>query len=74
MIGALNLPVLIVQEGGYKTRSLGLNARQFFAGLLETEPNAGESEKAPGKRPVAKAESGISKKSEKDQGKKNHVK
>lgn len=74
MIGALKLPVLIVQEGGYKTRSLGLNARQFFAGLLETEPGVRESEKAPGKEPIAQAESGIAKKSEKDQGKKNHGK
>ncbi|MBN1483008.1 histone deacetylase family protein [candidate division KSB1 bacterium] len=33
MIGALGLPVLVVQEGGYKTRSLGINARHFFTGL-----------------------------------------
>ena len=35
MIGALHLPTLVVQEGGYKTRSLGINARHFFKGLLE---------------------------------------
>ncbi len=32
-IGALHLPTLIVQEGGYRTRTLGLNARSFFEGL-----------------------------------------
>lgn len=33
MIGSLKLPVLVVQEGGYKVRSLGVNARYFFTGL-----------------------------------------
>ena len=33
MIGALGLPMLIVQEGGYRTRTLGVNARRFFEGL-----------------------------------------
>jgi acetoin utilization deacetylase AcuC-like enzyme len=33
MIGALNLPTLVVQEGGYDTRVLGINARAFFTGL-----------------------------------------
>jgi acetoin utilization deacetylase AcuC-like enzyme/GNAT superfamily N-acetyltransferase len=33
MIGILRLPTLIVQEGGYNTRNLGLNARHFFLGL-----------------------------------------
>ncbi len=33
-IGALGYPVLVVQEGGYRTRSLGINARHFFAGLV----------------------------------------
>jgi len=32
-IGALGRPVLVVQEGGYRTRSLGTNARHFFEGL-----------------------------------------
>ena len=35
MIGALGLPTLVVQEGGYRTRSLGVNARHFFEGLVE---------------------------------------
>jgi acetoin utilization deacetylase AcuC-like enzyme/GNAT superfamily N-acetyltransferase len=33
MIGSLGLPTLVVQEGGYDTRVLGINARQFLAGL-----------------------------------------
>ncbi len=32
-VGALGLPTLIVQEGGYRTRTLGANARAFFDGL-----------------------------------------
>jgi acetoin utilization deacetylase AcuC-like enzyme/GNAT superfamily N-acetyltransferase len=35
MIGELSLPTLVVQEGGYRTRTLGINARRFFTGLLE---------------------------------------
>ncbi len=35
MIAGLNLPTLVVQEGGYKTRTLGTNARQFFQGMLD---------------------------------------
>lgn len=33
MIGALNNPTLVVQEGGYRTRTLGVNGRHFFEGL-----------------------------------------
>lgn len=32
-IGALRLPTLVVQEGGYRTRTLGINALSFFDGL-----------------------------------------
>ncbi|MCB9882798.1 MAG: histone deacetylase family protein [Planctomycetes bacterium] len=32
-IGKLGLPTLVVQEGGYRTVSLGANARAFFSGL-----------------------------------------
>lgn len=35
MIAGMNLPTLVVQEGGYKTRTLGSNARQFFQGMLD---------------------------------------
>jgi len=35
LIGQLNLPTLVVQEGGYRTRTLGVNARAFFVGLAD---------------------------------------
>jgi len=33
LLGELRLPTLVVQEGGYRTRTLGINARRFFEGL-----------------------------------------
>ena len=33
VIGALDLPTLVVQEGGYRTQTLGTNAQKFFSGL-----------------------------------------
>ncbi len=33
MIREVALPTLVVQEGGYRTRSIGVNARRFFTGL-----------------------------------------
>jgi len=33
VLGALKLPTLVVQEGGYRIRSLAANARHFFRGL-----------------------------------------
>lgn len=38
LLGALGVPTLVVQEGGYRTRTLGINARQFFEGLWRTHP------------------------------------
>jgi len=35
MIGQMKLPTLVIQEGGYKNRSLGTNARYFFNGLYK---------------------------------------
>jgi acetoin utilization deacetylase AcuC-like enzyme/GNAT superfamily N-acetyltransferase len=32
-IAALKIPAAIIQEGGYRTRNLGINARMFFKGL-----------------------------------------
>ena len=32
-IAELGLPTVVVQEGGYRTRTLGVNARHFFTGL-----------------------------------------
>ncbi len=34
MLGEQRLPTLIIQEGGYRTRTLGVNARNFFQGLV----------------------------------------
>ncbi|MBC8439473.1 MAG: histone deacetylase family protein, partial [Deltaproteobacteria bacterium] len=36
LLGKLLYPVLFVQEGGYKNRTLGVNARHFFQGYLST--------------------------------------
>ncbi len=33
MIGDIGIPIVVVQEGGYRTRTLGINARHFFSGL-----------------------------------------
>ena len=33
LIGELSLPTLVVQEGGYRVRTLGTNAQHFFKGL-----------------------------------------
>ena len=35
-IGKQSYPILFVQEGGYKTRTLGINVRNFFEGFLST--------------------------------------
>lgn len=51
MIGELGLPTLVVQEGGYRTRSLGVNARNFFQGLAagrETHPRRRPGRPQPG--------------------------
>lgn len=34
-IGELGIPTLVVQEGGYHTRNVGVHARHFFRGLWE---------------------------------------
>jgi acetoin utilization deacetylase AcuC-like enzyme/GNAT superfamily N-acetyltransferase len=34
-IGGLRLPTLVAQEGGYRTRSIGVNVRAFLAGLWD---------------------------------------
>ena len=33
LIGELNIPTIVIQEGGYKNQSLGSNARAFFVGF-----------------------------------------
>ncbi len=34
LLAAIDLPTLVIQEGGYRTRTLGRNARSFFQGLI----------------------------------------
>ena len=46
-VGALGLPTLVVQEGGYRTRTLGVNARAFFEGLWEGWQQLKTSRRAP---------------------------
>ncbi len=48
VIGALGIPTLIVQEGGYDNRTLGTNARQFFKGLWQG--HQGSMKNAKGKK------------------------
>jgi acetoin utilization deacetylase AcuC-like enzyme len=38
-IGSINTPILIVQEGGYKSQSLGSNAKAFFNGFYQSHSN-----------------------------------
>jgi acetoin utilization deacetylase AcuC-like enzyme len=45
MIGELKLPILVVQEGGYRTKSLGINALSFFKGLYNQTPNQASADK-----------------------------
>lgn len=47
MIGQLGLPTLLVQEGGYRTRTLGVNARHFFKGLWDGYMDARRNGKRP---------------------------
>jgi acetoin utilization deacetylase AcuC-like enzyme/GNAT superfamily N-acetyltransferase len=35
LIGALRIPSLVIQEGGYNQKNIGINARHFFSGLWE---------------------------------------
>jgi acetoin utilization deacetylase AcuC-like enzyme/ribosomal protein S18 acetylase RimI-like enzyme len=35
MIGGAGLPTTVIQEGGYRVRTLGVNARNFFTGLAD---------------------------------------
>lgn len=41
-VGALDLPTVVVQEGGYRTASLGANARAFFTGLTDPKAKAAD--------------------------------
>lgn len=41
MIGESAIPTLVVQEGGYRTRTLGTNVVKFFEGLVEAKFGSG---------------------------------
>jgi acetoin utilization deacetylase AcuC-like enzyme len=43
LIGALGTPAVIVQEGGYRTASLGINARRFLIGLWKGKYMTGDA-------------------------------
>jgi len=43
MIGELGLPIVVIQEGGYRSRTLGINARNFFSGLAASGLTASDS-------------------------------
>ena len=42
LIGQMAAPILLIQEGGYKTQTLGLNVRSFFEGLLSRKNHASQ--------------------------------
>jgi len=39
ILGQAGYPTLVVQEGGYRTRTLGANVRRFFVGLVDGAAN-----------------------------------
>lgn len=57
MIGEIGLPTLVVQEGGYRARTLGINARHFFVGLSngagKPKPRAGKKHAGKPRAPKA---------------------
>ena len=50
MIGELGLPMVVIQEGGYRTQTLGKNALAFFRGLVEGAGKWADSRHAPNHR------------------------
>jgi acetoin utilization deacetylase AcuC-like enzyme/GNAT superfamily N-acetyltransferase len=54
MIGEQNHPTLVVQEGGYRVRTLGTNTRNFFAGLVAGHSAARAAVPVPPHDPAAK--------------------
>lgn len=44
LIGEMNLPTLVVQEGGYRNRTLGGNAMNFFRGLVTASTRVRENQ------------------------------
>jgi acetoin utilization deacetylase AcuC-like enzyme/ribosomal protein S18 acetylase RimI-like enzyme len=56
LIGAAGYPTVVVQEGGYRVRTLGTNARNFFAGLAD---GVAEAKQAPRKRPAPRPKAAV---------------
>ena len=59
-IAGVGLPTAIVQEGGYRTRTLGANARSFFRGIWEgmgaaTAPQGARQDRKSFAKPVSSA-------------------
>ena len=50
LIGAMGLPTVVIQEGGYRHRTLGQNAHQFFKGLVAGSLRWTENHPAPKSR------------------------
>lgn len=50
LVGALGLPMLVVQEGGYRTRTLGINVRNFFSGVWQGYSASKQRLAAPARR------------------------
>jgi len=46
MIGALGMPMVVIQEGGYRTQTLGKNALALFQGLVEGVGRSADSRHA----------------------------
>ena len=59
LLGQLQLPTLVVQEGGYRTRTLGINARHFFTGLNATHTLPKAQRTRPGVRAPQQVETRI---------------
>ncbi len=57
ILGQAGYPTLVVQEGGYRIRTLGVNVRRFFVGLVRGAAEAATKAptRGPAERPIAKA-------------------
>ena len=47
MLGELGVPTVVIQEGGYRTRTLGTNAKAFFKGLALASAAAADQRRHP---------------------------
>jgi acetoin utilization deacetylase AcuC-like enzyme/GNAT superfamily N-acetyltransferase len=50
LLAGLKLPTLVVQEGGYRTRTLGQNARAFFEGFFQGHNRRGHNRRGQSNR------------------------